>query len=128
MEFQIGDRVKTDNGFKGAVQDKLFSDRSRGYIYFVEDDDVGSYFEENELYPDEQESPTDYSFKVDIDDNRVYVRMYDADGNEISNAFGYVVYEGAAGIAQAMSYAAKRLLMNIGGRHILEKIGGDDNG
>lgn len=128
MEFQIGDRVKTENGFTGAVQDKLFSDRSRGYVYFVEDDDVGCYFEENELYPAEQESPSDCAFTTDIVDNRVYIRLHDAEGNEISSAYGHIMHEGIIGIAQAMSYASKQLLINVGGRSILKKNGGKGDG
>lgn len=51
-----------------------------------------------------------FTFEIDIpeENNIVIVKMM-ADGKEIARGHGHVIHQGALGIAQAMSYACKRI-------------------
>lgn len=117
MEFQFGDKVGF--GFAndaGIVKDKLRS--TKGYtVYLVEDEGGGErFFTEDELKPIEE--AVTYCYELEHHENIVVARFYEVRGDdktEIARGHGHVIHEGAFGVAQAASYALKRIYMQLGG-------------
>lgn len=65
------------------------------------------YCEEREIL-NKQESA--FHIEVDHADNVIIVRLLDANDNEVARGHGHIIHDGALGIAQAVSYASRRLL------------------
>lgn len=131
MEFNIGDRVRSVQYNKdGIVEDKLYSNKNDDWMYTVKFDgqDVpfGRAFSEDEL---EGISETTYRYEVFQADNNVMVAvLYEVYGNiekEIARYHGHIMHGGMLGVAQAASYAMKKIYLNLGGT--LVNRGGNDN-
>lgn len=129
-EFNIGDRVRSITlGKAGVVEDKLFSNKADGFVYIVKFDDSTHPFYKplpgGELVSVEE--PT-YRFEVYRADNVMVAVMYE-DGceseREIGRFHGHIIHEGAIGVAQAASYAMKKLYTSMNGGSMLV-YGGDE--
>lgn len=137
MIFNIGDRVKGKDyehlpnhmknpGVarlcdKGAiVSDRLYSEAKGAYIYKLTIDgyDVASSVAFPEDALETALKPALYEHEFEYLENLVIVRFYqivDGEKMEISRGHGHIFHEGAYGVAQAASYALKRIAQNMNG-------------
>ena len=117
-KFKIGDLVKTNHIGIGRVTDVMYSDARELYTYEVtNDENVSELFFEFNL---ESAAQKDYRMAIEIDiaQNVVIASMYEKDGDNLrplAKGHGHMIHEGELGIAQAASYACKRLYENLGG-------------
>lgn len=132
MEFNIGERVKVKpydllpnemkskgisriTGEEGEIIDKLYSNAKGCTIYKIKLDNYavpsrvdfieGSF----DLIIEE---PTAYTFEFEYAENLVIARMYEVKAESkklITRGHGHIFHDGALGIAQAASYAMKRI-------------------
>jgi len=113
MEFRIGDNVTIkQGGDTGRVTDIVKT--SGGYLYGVQNStwDKPKYFYEDEL---EAEVEKNYSFQITVANNLAYAVMTDEDGNEIARGHGHIFHEGTYGVAQAASYAMRKVMESLEG-------------
>ena len=121
--LQIGDRVGyIHQKAEGRIVDILFSNATKKYLYSVKWDCIGmptkSQHTEEELYLLEEKK---YRCDVDIHGNVVVVVLYETVGDddfEVARGHGHIIHEGVVGIAQAISYASKRILLEVNGGEI----------
>lgn len=138
MEFKIGDRVKVKeyadipenhrtkgvarlSGEVGTVVDKLYSEVNGDFIYRVHFD--GYDRPSNKMWTEHQlyiliKIPTEYKFEFEYLDNVVVAIFYEVDGDiktEIGRGHGHIIHEGSLGIAQAASYALKKMFEKMNG-------------
>lgn len=136
-EYKIGDRVRIKNyedispenrskgkarlcGKSGTIVDKLYSESSVEVVYRIQLDDYEQpsrvLWHEDCFIPDRK--IVGYSYDIEILDNVVVVRFYeeeDALKTELARGHGHIIHEGAKGIAQATSYALKRIFEKLNG-------------
>lgn len=131
MEFNIQDTVRVVSyeelpcelknkaiakacGKEGEIVDRLYSEAEGGYIYRVRLEGSRSVstinFTEEMLEP--SGGGNDIEVETVIEDNLVIIRMYQ-NGEEIRHHHAHIFNDGIAGIAQAVSYAAKRLCLSF---------------
>ena len=139
MEFNIGERVrikaydeipdKSKNkrmgllaGLEGEIVDKMYSEAKGLTVYKIHLDvfdrpskcDFTEYC--IELIGDDE---TEYTYEFEYLENLVVARLYEiVDGNikkEIAKGHGHIFHDGAYGIAQAASYALKRICNDLNG-------------
>ena len=138
MEFKIGDRVQVKeyadipedirnksiarlSGHIGTVEDKLWSDYNECYVYSIRFDGSSrkSSFMWTEDYLDKhEEHPTEYKYEIEVSDNVVIAYLYEIVGDTktlVARGHGHIMHEGEIGIAQAGSYALKRLYLHVNG-------------
>lgn len=124
MKFEIGDKVVHSNGRIGEITDRMYSEGMKKYYYEVKFLDYGQanseLFEEDDLqkYGDSAE----YVHEIEYLENLVVVRFYEVvDGKktEIAKGHGHIFHDGAYGVAQAASYALKRISENLGGGSLI---------
>ena len=117
-KFKIGDLVKTNHTGIGRVTDVMYSDARELYTYEVTNDEkVSELFFEFNLESAVQKNYR-MAIEIDIAQNVVIASMYEKDGailRPVANGHGNMIHEGELGIAQAASYACKRLYENLGG-------------
>lgn len=138
MEIKIGDRVKVKEyasipedyrnnaisrlcGEIGTVTDKLYSEVNDGFIYRVHFDSYSR--PSNKLWTEEHielyvEPSVEYRFEFENLDNVVVAIFYECfedSKTEIARGHGHIIHEGALGIAQASSYALKKLYEKMNG-------------
>lgn len=137
MDYKIGDRVRVklyENltgemknkgvariaGKCGEVVDKLWSESNGCVFYKLKLDDYSTpsranFLEDSiELVP-EQEEPT-YTYEFEMLENLVVARLYEVtEGGktEIAKGHGHIFHDGVYGIAQASSYALKRIMQAL---------------
>jgi hypothetical protein len=119
-KFKVGDCVKTNWIGDGVVTDILYSSTKGKYFYEVtnKDTDDSAMFAEDELelIPEKKEYSMD--IKIDIANNVLIATLYGV-ANEskgvVAKGHGHLIHQGAFGIAQAASYACRRLFENMGG-------------
>ena len=130
MEFNIQDTVRVVSyeelpyelknkaiakacGKEGEIVDRLYFEAEGGYIYRVRLEGSRSVstinFTEEMLEPS---GGNDIEVETVIEDNLVIIRMYQ-NGEEIRHHHAHIFNDGIAGIAQAVSYAAKRLCLSF---------------
>lgn len=128
MEFNIGERIRVkSNGKKsgkmtnriGTVEDKMFSAKVGDFLYDIKFDD---FERSTKLWSPEEIEPYDdnvtYCHEFDYLDNVVVARFYEVRDDvkkEIGRGHGHIIHEGAIGIAQASSYALKRIYESLNG-------------
>lgn len=144
MEFNIGDRVRVKPyeslpkeirnkgvsrlcGKDGEVVDKLWSGAKGCTVYKIKID--GATRQSSIDFPSsaidlisELDKKT-YTYEFDYLDNVVVARFYEVGEDyktEIARGHGHIIHEGEIGIAQAASYALKKIYQKI-----LEKNGGN---
>ena len=131
MDFNIQDKVRVVSyeelplearnkaiakacGKVGEIVDRLYSEAEGGYIYRVHLE--GSRTNSTINFTEEMLEPSVVggNIKVDtiIEDNLVIIRMYQ-DGVEIRHHHAHIFNDGLAGIAQAISYAAKKICLSF---------------
>lgn len=113
-------------GEKGTIIDKLYSESNNCYVYTIKFDNFEAVSHKKwraELLDKYVEKQTTYRYEVEIVDNVVIVILYEVDtddvSTEIARGHGHIIHEGPLGVAQATSYASKK---------IYEKLGGYSNG
>ena len=119
-KFQLGDRVTiVPLNAPGEVVDVLHSSRHGDYLYEVKCfvGNIVSTYTEDDL---EHGTENTYSMTINIDiaENVVIATLYEetADSKSIlAKGHGHMIHEGELGIAQAASYACKRLYERLGG-------------
>jgi hypothetical protein len=118
-KFKIGDRVKpnvTDG--EGTVFDAMHSPAT-GWTYEVKHDSGANFFfREKELDPVTEKRGYRMTIRIDVASNVVIATLFEvAEPNmrPIAKGHGHLIHEGANGVAQAASYACKKLYENLGG-------------
>lgn len=113
MAFEIGDKVivsmALNRSEKGIVWEVLKGTASDTRIYGIKlKNGESTWAKEEDVAPAYVEQ--NFTFEVDIpsEKNIVIVKMM-ADGKEIGRGHGHLIHAGATGIAQAMSYACRRI-------------------
>lgn len=149
MEFKIGERVivkpfedipEADRtkgmgrvaGEKGEIVDKLYSEVKGCNVYKVHLDGYGResacLFTERCLWLS-RETEADYYYDIVYENNLAVVRMIeskDGEEREIAKGHGHIFHDGAYGIAQAVSYAMKRIAEELGGGSLIRHQGGTE--
>lgn len=143
MEFNIGDRVRIRGrdelpeemrtkaisritGLDGVIVDKMWSNARGCTIYKIHLDKFAipskvDFLEGSFDLISELEQAT-YTYEFEFAENLVIARMYELKGDSkkmIARGHGHIFHDGALGIAQATSYALKKLYQHLEG--------GDDN-
>lgn len=131
MDFKIGDKVRVvsyeelpaERKNKGVARacdresviiDKLFSSKENRYIYKVQ---LHAYNEPSSIsFTDDMLAPTgggnDLRLKVAIEPDGVSLELYRGDVR-LRRSFGWLLYDGEYGVAQAVSWAAKLLMQGF---------------
>lgn len=137
MEFNIGDRVRVKSyydlpeeikskgisriaGKDGEIIDKMWSEAKNAQVYKIHLDGYdkpsrvdfieGSF----DLIPDEEEPA--YTYEFEFLENLVVARLYEKTEQgktEIAKGHGHIIHDGVLGIAQASSYALKRIYFKL---------------
>ena len=120
MEFNIGDRVRSLTfDQEGVIEDKLYSKKTDEWVYTVHFD--GSHYpfatpfsrEELDFVGEE----IAYRWELFMaDDNVVTAVMYETiDGveREIARNHGHIIHSGVIGVAQAASFAMKKIYIGM---------------
>ena len=129
--FQIGDKVVAVKTNKSAViEDVLYSNLKDDWMYIVKFDDSNAPYVRamgaDELKP---ANPKTYRYEVfQAGDNVMAAVMYEIDGDierEVDRQHGHIIHSGLIGVAQAASFAMKKIYtgMNDG-----KYIGSEDDG
>lgn len=115
-EFNIGDRVYSrPYEEEGVVDDKLFSSSKGEWVYIVsfDDNDSAPHFGDDI----EDVAAKNYRWEVfQADNNVVTAVMYEVvDGveREIDRKHGHIIHSGEIGVAQAASYAMKKIYIGM---------------
>ena len=117
-KFKIGDRVKIPSKADrvGTVIDIWSSFAKSVCMYAVKNDDdgcCGMYAEEQlEIAP----LPIEYTFSTTIEDNVAVVCMIAHQGDKTwvyARGHAHILHDGAVGMAQAVSYASKRMFESL---------------
>jgi hypothetical protein len=140
MEYSIGQKVKVKSygelpesmkrrggipkvcGLQGEIVDKVYSEAKGCTIYRIYFD--GARIASSAQFVDgsfdvieDDPSPITYMHEFDYLENLVVARFYEVyeDGTqvEIAKGHGHIFHDGALGIAQAASYALKKLYQSM---------------
>ena len=136
-EFNIGDRVRVkeycdipkelqSRGFArfcgeiGMISDKFYSEGQKCFVYSIEFDNfvTSKNLWKAELLELVDESVS-YSYEFEYLDNVVIAKLYELreeSKTEIARGHGHIIHEGVMGIAQAASYALKRIYYKMSGQ------------
>ena len=135
VEFAIKDRVRVKDyndipeehqsrgfarlcGQVGTIADKFYSEGQKCYVYSIEFD---NFVSSKKLWKAEVlelcNEDVSYTYEFDYLDNVVVARLYELredSKTEIARGHGHIIHEGVLGIAQAASYALRRIYLKIG--------------
>ena len=139
-KFNIGDRVRVrpydelpDDvkskstgplcGKDGEIVDIVYSNAKKCLYYTIHldgyDKPSAKMFTEDSIDLIPEEVPHTYRYDFDFLENVVVARLIEIDGDgnetEIAKGHGHLIHDGAPGIAQAASYALKRIWFGLGG-------------
>lgn len=140
MEYSIGQRVRINSygdlpesmktgggvskvcGLDGEIVDKLYSEAKGGYIYKIQLDGskaasrvdfIDGSFDVIEDSP----VPVTYTHEFEYLENIVIARFYEVyEGGErveIARGHGHIIHEGTVGVAQASSWALKKIYEKV---------------
>lgn len=137
MEFRIGDRVKVKEydalpesikckglgrnaGKVGEIVDILYSNVKECYVYRIHFDGCDQHsktdFVEGSFdYAIDTNKPA-YTYEIEVLENLVVARLFvveDGCKTEVAKGHGHIFHDGAYGIAQAASYACKKLWFEV---------------
>lgn len=133
MKFNIGDKVRVRpyekmpegirskglarlSGKEGEIVDVVYSAAKDCYVYKIHLD--GYDRASNAAFPEgsfdfvPKRVATTYTYEIEVLENLVVVRLYqveDGQKTEIAKGHGHIFHDGPYGVAQAASYACKRL-------------------
>lgn len=136
MEFNIGDRVRIKRyedlpeelgrgccklcGKDGEVIDKLWSGAKSRTVYKIHldgyDRPSSIDFPSNAIDLVSELDKKTYSYEFEFLDKVVVARFYELGDDyktEIAKGHGHIIHDGEIGIAQAASYALKKILQNL---------------
>lgn len=114
-KFKIGDRVVTNWIGDGVVSDVMYSAHKDQYSYEVTNFENGSsIFVEDELKPIPEKKDYSMTIQIDIAQNVLIATLFES-GEPLAKGHAHMIHEGELGIAQAASYACKRLYQSLGG-------------
>lgn len=118
MEIKVGDKVIVENNLlcpqEGTVLEKYFG-RDMSTVYKVKLKNLSTVLvPEEDIALAEEKELGNYEIKIDVAENLV-VAMLLKNGEEIARGRGHIIHGGDIGIAQAISYAAKRIWFELGG-------------
>lgn len=126
-EFNIGDRVLSNRyGKTGVIEDKLYSNKLDDWMYTIKFDDSDVPFVKPLLSEDLEEicDNKEYGFEVFQAENVMVAVMYEIDGDtkkEIKRYHGHIMHNGILGIAQAASYAMKKIYTEMNGGEFIKR-------
>lgn len=114
-------RVTSLCGQEAEIIDRLYSETEGGYLYRVRL--TGAQTVPVALFPEEAldlvvDEPVEYEHEIEVLENLVVARFYEVRGGErteLAKGHGHILHDGAYGIAQAASYALKRIYQSMGG-------------
>lgn len=116
-KFQIGDRVKIPSKALviGIVSDIWSSLAKNSIMYAVSTEDGRScLYAEDQLEP--APLPIEYTFNATVEDNVAVVCMIAHQGEKTwvhARGHAHILHDGAVGMAQAVSFAAKRMFESL---------------
>lgn len=116
-KFQIGDRVKIPSKSLviGTVADIWQSFAKKAVVYSVTTEDGRcSLYDETQIEP--APLPIDYRFETCIEGNVAVVAMVATQGEKTwihARGHAHILHDGAVGLAQAISYASKRMFKSL---------------
>lgn len=139
IKYQIGDRVRVHDyenypehmknaacakvaGKVGEIIDALWSYSNNCTIYKIQLDGYDRPSKVNftegsfDLVEEEVQVAKTYAYEIECLENVVVARLYEIVGDEkveIAKGHGHIIHEGAFGIAQAGSYALKRIWFQL---------------
>lgn len=137
MDFNIGERIRVKNfkelpeqmqtkgvarlcGKDGEIVDKLWSGAKGCYIYRIKFDGYSTNssvdFVGKAIDLISELDKKAYAYEFDYLDKVVVAYLYEIGENsktEIARAHGHIIHEGAIGVAQAASYALKKIYQKI---------------
>ncbi len=114
-------KIKNLEGKEAEIIDRLYSETAQAYFYAIRL--TGAKTVPSMFFPEAalelvEDEPAEYLHEIEYLDNLVLVRFYEVkDGKqtEIARSHGHIIHTGAAGIAQATSYAMRRIWNQLGG-------------
>ena len=114
-KFQTGDRVKTPAKEIGTVCD-IWHSMVQSKLMYAVDIDGGhrGLFAEEQIEP--APIPVDYSFGVTVEGNVAVVTMVASQGEKswvYARGHAHILHDGEVGMAQAVSFAAKRMFESL---------------
>lgn len=139
MDFKIGSRVRVKAfdaihesirhrglgkhaGKEGEIVDVLYSDANECYVYRILFDGASmesrTDFLAGMFDVVEEEVDEAYDYEIEYLENVVVARLYKITGDtrtELARGHGHIIHEGAIGVAQAASYALKRIYERMNG-------------
>ena len=111
-------------GRTGTIKDVFYSNAYDCYVYQVQYDEdkypTQTLFDEDAFVPYDTSKCT-YDFDIQQLDSLVVVVMYSVCGDErveIARGHGHIIHEAEKGIAQATSYALKKIYEKLNGGEI----------
>ena len=116
-KFQIGDRVKVPSKALviGTVSDIWHSMAQKKLMYAVNTEDGRScLYAEDQLEP--APLPIEYTFNTTVENNVAVVCMIAHQGDKTwvhARGHAHILHDGAVGMAQAVSYAGKRMFESL---------------
>ncbi len=108
-------------GFEAEIVDKLYSEATHAYTYKLQLTGAKTIparvFPAEALDPVEEETVREYTHEITYLDDVVVVIFYEVDAygikTEIARGHGHIIHEGAFGVAQATSYALKKICFKM---------------
>ena len=126
MEIKVGDKVIFEHRVLGDVVGFVKEIYTYGDLSMKEynvhtkcPDGVERAFVVDEVRLAEEEiktNPEEYELKIDVAHN-IVIAMLLKNGEEIARGHGHIIHGGDIGIAQAISYACKRIWFELGGNY-----------
>lgn len=107
-------------GKEGVIVDKLYSEAHSRFVYFLHLDgyETASHAQfDGDSLEVIQKEPVTYHHEFEYLDNVVIARFYEVRGDqktELMMGHGHIMHDGAYGIAQASSYALKKIMDKMG--------------
>ena len=141
MEFKIGEKVRVKRYedipaesrhkglgkhslHEGEVVDILWSNQKDCNVYRIHFDGYdkvsNAFFECDALEHVPNKDRTTYTYEFEFLENLVVARFYEIKGDEkseIAKGHGHIFHDGINGIAQASSYALKKIYEHINENH-----------
>ena len=116
--FQIGDKVLAVKTNKTAVvEDVLYSNKTDDWMYTVKFDGC-TVANTRPMSADELRTvaPKTYRYEVFQAEDVMTAVMYEIDGDierEVDRQHGHIIHSGVIGVAQAASYAMKKIYIGM---------------
>ena len=117
--YEIGDKVVAVKFNKAAViEDVLFSNKADDWMYIVKFDDSPITYA-RPMVADELKAVAQKTYRYEVfqaDENVMTAVMYEIDGDierEVDRQHGHIIHKGLIGVAQAASYAMKKIYVGM---------------